>query len=314
MNYKVIIATILVFNSVEGRKFIVKGRSRTTFSQTCNLDTGKYAGGWKMGQPPIISPNNTYNQEIGRFWLEQAELSHAALASFARNTLYLMSLGSPPGLLVTSQEAGIDKIKHAKLFFGFASAFIGTELAPGPLNVEGCLDETDIRFITQSLIKEGCIGETIGAMEVRFRAHHAEDPAIKAALTQVALDETNHAQYAWETLEWIVEKYPDIYGYVMETFRIELEGHLQNIECREQRTDLPTTCSNSCTDSDESKMFRQYGLLVDEDRDRIRESGIRDIIEPIYRNGLKDVKMISEKISKLDEAENRQSVSKKDEL
>ena len=301
MKFSVVIGIFVILGGVKGRKFIVKGRSRTTFSQTCDLDTGKYAGEWKMGQPPVVSPNNTYNQEIGRFWLEQAELSHAALASFARNTLYLMSLGSPPGLLVSSQEAGIDKIKHARLFYGFASAFIGQELAPGPLDVEGCLDDTDIRFITQSLIKEGCIEETIGAIEARFRAHHAEDPAIKAALTQLALDETNHAQYAWETLEWIMEKYPDIRGYVKETFRIELERNLQTFECKSGRSDLPSICAKDCSDSEEKKMFRNYGLLVEEDRDRLRESGVRDVIEPIYLNGLKDLITISEKIRKLDE-------------
>ena len=301
MMFSILIGIFFVLNGVNGRKFIVKGRSRTTFSQTCNLDTGKYAGEWKMGPPPIVSPNNTYNQEIGRFWLEQAELSHAALASFARNTLYLMSLGSPPGLLETSQKAGIDKINHARLFYGFANAFLGLELAPGPLDVEGCLDDTDIRFITQSLIKEGCIEETIGAMEVRFRAHYVEDPSIKAALTQAALDETNHAQYAWETLEWIMEKFPDIHGYVKETFRIELERNLQMFECNSKRSDLPSTCAQSCTDSEEKKMFRSYGLIVDEDRDRIRESGIRDVIQPIVLNGLKDLTKVAEKIKKFDE-------------
>ena len=296
----IFIGLFLISNGIEGRKFIVKGRSRTSFSQTCNLDTGKYAGGWKMGQPPDVSPNNTYNQEIGRRWLEQAELSHASLASFARNTLYLMSLGSPPGLLQTSQEAGIDKIKHAKLFYGFASAFIGTELAPGPLNVEGCLDDTDIRVITQSLIKEGCIEETIGAIEVRLRAHYAEDPAIKAALVQVASDELNHAQYAWDTLEWIMEKYPDIQGYVTETFRVELERNLQMFKCKSHENNPSSTCSKPCTDSEESKMFRRYGLLLDEERDSIRESGLRDVIEPIYFKQFKDLKKVSEKIRKLD--------------
>ena len=282
-----------------GRQFIVKDRSRKTFSQTCNLDGPEFAGSWKMGQLPSISPNNSYNQEIGRRWLEQAELSHAALASFARNTLYLMSLGSTSGLLVTSQESGVDKIKHAKLFYGFASAFLDTDLAPGPLDVEGCLDETDLRFITRSLIMDGCIEETIGAIEVRLRANYAEDPAIKAALTQVASEEMNHAQFAWDTLEWILDKFPDIRGFVTETFRVELERSMQSFECEANKKELPSTCTKPCTSSEERKMFRRYGLPGKDDRAEVRKSAMLEVIEPAYHTGFKDVKMISKGIRKL---------------
>ena len=299
MKLNILFSILAIFNAVNGRQFIVKERSRTTFSQTCNLDGPEFAGSWKMGQPPSISPNNSYNQEIGRRWLEQAELSHAALASFARNTLYLMSLGSTSGLLVTSQESGVDKIKHAKLFYGFASSFLDTDLAPGPLNVDGCLDDTDLRFITRSLIKDGCIEETIGAIEVRLRANYAEDPAIKAALTQVASDETNHAQFAWDTLEWIMEKFPDIHGFVTETFRVELERNMQRFECQANKKEMPSTCTKPCTNSEETKMFRKYGLLGEDDRDEVRKAAIMEVIEPTYRAGFKDVKMISKGISKL---------------
>jgi hypothetical protein len=149
------------------------------------------------------------------------------------------------------------------------------------------------------LIKEGCIEETIGAIEVRLRANYAEDPAIKAALTQVASDEMNHAQFAWDTLEWIMDKFPDIRGFVTETFRVELERNMQRLECKANTKELPSICTKPCTDSEETKVFRRYGLLGDDDRDEVRKAAILDVIEPTYRTGFKDVKMISKGISKL---------------
>ena len=306
MNIEVFLSAIFILNTARyslSRPFTVHGKSRTTFSQTCNIDTctnRKHAESWKMGPPPSISPNSSYNQEIGRRWLEQAESEHAALAAFARNTLLLMHLGSPPGLLTSSQEAGIDKINHAKLCYGFASAFIGDDLVPGPLNVEGCLDEVDLKTITQLLIKDGCFEETILAIEAQVRAQNAQDPAIKAALTTMASDNLKHVQLAWDSLEWIMEKYPEIRSFVAENFRVELERNRQKFECQSLKKDLPLTCSKPCTDSEETKMLRKYGLLVENDRDQVRQTGIRDIIEPVYRAGFKDIKLMSKRISKVE--------------
>ena len=71
--------------------------------------------------------------------MEQAEGEHASVASFARNTLQLLTLGSPSELLVASQQAGIDEINHAKISYDIASANTGLNLAPGPLDVQKSL-------------------------------------------------------------------------------------------------------------------------------------------------------------------------------
>ena len=273
-----------------GRPFVVNGKSRTTFSQTCNKDVcsnRRHADSWKMGPPPSISENSSYNQEIGRRWLEQAEAEHASIAAFARNTLYLMHLGSTAGLLMTSQEAGMEKINHTKLSYGIATTFIGHDLAPGPLNVDGCLDEVDLKIITRSVVLDGCIEDTILAIETAQRANSSEDLAIKSALNQMAWDNAKHAQYAWDTLEWIIEKFPEIRGFVLETLKIELERNLQNVECHSLKKEIPSTCTKPGTDSEEITMFRKYGLMTEDERINIRQTVMKKAIEPVYKSGLK---------------------------
>ena len=117
--------------------------------------------------------NNPHNEEIGRQWLKLAEAEHASIASFARFTLQLMALGSPSELLLASKKAGIDEINHAKHAYTFASAFLGSNYGPGPLDVKGALDDVSIEYTVRSLIQEGCIVETISSIEAHIAAHYA---------------------------------------------------------------------------------------------------------------------------------------------
>ena len=48
-----------------------------------------------------------------------------------------------------------------------------------------------------------------------------------------------------------------------------------------------------CQDSEKEMSFRRYGLLDVDDRGRVQDAGIRDVIEPVYRAGFKDVNIIS---------------------
>ena len=281
-----------------GRPFIVHGRSRTTSSQSCNIGSLKHDASWSMGQETPAFANNQHNQEIGRRWLELAEAEHASVASFARHTLQLMSIGAPSSLLVASQQASLDEIKHAKMCYGLASAFIGSDVGPGLLDVNGSIDSMDLKEIIRSVIQEGCIGETLSAIEARLAAHNAQHDTIKATLSQIASDETSHAQLAWDTINWIIKRYPDTRTFVEETFRDELQRRLIPA-----RNDVPLMHTTLCSDSSEKETsFRKYGLLVMRDRDKVREAGISDIIAPVYGAGFKDVSMISKQISQMDVA------------
>ena len=277
-----------------GRPFVVEGKFKTTVSKICNTNNGNDTTSWKMGQVPSVLSNVSLNQEIGRRWLDLAEGEHASIASFARHTLQLMSSGAPSMLLDASQKAAIDEVRHAKRCYGFASAFLGSNFGPGQLDVEGSLTKMDAKKITQSIIEEGCIEETISAVEAHVAASTAQDPDVKAALSRIASDETNHAQLAWDTIQWITDNFPETQAFVEETFHSELESRLFAIE-----NELPSLQTTPCLESDADSVFRSYGLTVDGDSNKIHQAAMRDIIKPVYITGLKNVDFISTQISKM---------------
>jgi hypothetical protein len=58
------------------------------------------------------------------------------------------------------------------------------------------------------VIAEGCIGETLSAAQVAAQAAWVSEPALKAALEQIAADEAEHAALAWSFVSWMLAKNP----------------------------------------------------------------------------------------------------------
>ena len=264
-------------------------------SQDCDINDINSFSSWKFDQAPVILANKTLNQEIGNSWLHHAEAEHASIASFARHTLQLMAIGAPSRLLIASQAASLDEIKHAKICYGFAGSFLAVDFQPGPLNVDGSLEKLSPREIIRSVIQEGCIEETLSAIEAKYASNKSSDPAIKKSMIEIASDETNHAQFAWNTVKWFLEKYPEEHTFVVDTFSAELDRQPlppdNNLNSPFDVTDP--------TPNDESILLK-YGIIAKGDRMIIREIGLRTVIEPVFRNGFKDVSLISKLIMKLD--------------
>jgi len=278
-----------------GRPFTVKDNFRTANSQICNSEKNSDASLWTMQETTPILTNDSDNQLVGRRWLEQAEGEHASVASFARHTLQLMAIGAPPDLLTASQNAAIDEIRHAKLCYGFASAFLKSEFGPSSLDIEYSLSKLDLKGIVESIIKEGCIEETISAAELRFRASTAKDPSIKLALSQIGEDEARHAQLAWDTIQWITTKFPELSTFVEELFSVELENQVSPVD--ESFQEMPIAL---CLDNNVNTVLRNYGLLTGRDQLIIRKSVMEDVIKPIYLKRLKDVSSIAKHLIKMD--------------
>ncbi len=137
----------------------------------------------------------------------KALLEHASVASFSRFSLALLSVGAPADLLEAAHRASIDEVRHAELCFALASAYAGEEVQPGAFPLGSHLDvDTSLMEIAVSTVREGCIGETIAAMRAAEQCARTTDPAVKAALSRIADDEASHAELAWKTVRWAVEK------------------------------------------------------------------------------------------------------------
>jgi len=276
-----------------GRPFVVEGKYRTTTSQNFSSSKMNDNSHWCNSYTPEKLAKSVVNEEIGRQWLTLAEAEHASVASFAKHTLQLMSIGAPPDLLAASQESAIDEIRHAQICYGIASVFLGSDYGPGLLDVEGSLEKMDLKKIIQSIIQEGCIEETISAVEAHLGAYTAQVPSIKNSLTEIATDETRHAQFAWDTIQWIVERFPEVKNFVTDTFRTELENNLVALEKSYLLEETKTS-----EDPDLNNIYRNNGLVVNSDRNQIRQIAIQTIIKPVYLRGFKNVNEITKLITK----------------
>lgn len=136
-------------------------------------------------------------------WTHAALAEHASVASFSRFALHLLAVGAPPLLVADAHRAALDEIEHAKLCFGLASVYAGEALGPGPLPLEGdLLGELSLAAITAAAVAEGCVGETVAALEASAAAERTRIPEVRSALETISADEAQHAQLAWRFVRW----------------------------------------------------------------------------------------------------------------
>jgi hypothetical protein len=184
-----------------GRPFLVEGEARTAglvprADWLCENLT-----------PAVEELSLGDRQALARYWQESALMEHASIAAFSRFVLDLLSLGAPPVLVEQATRAMLDETAHAKACFALAGAYSGEACGPSELTVSGSMDRRTLRDIVQSTVLEGCIGETVAALEAAEALEHASDPAVRRALAQIAEDELRHAALAYRFVRWAIERY-----------------------------------------------------------------------------------------------------------
>jgi hypothetical protein len=142
-------------------------------------------------------------ETVGMRWADAALAEHASIASFSRFSLHLLAVGAPSELIASSHKAALDEIKHAKMCFSISSAYLGEDLSPGKLPLDGnVIGETDLCSIVTAAVVEGCIGETISAFEATLAMEKAQLKATRNTLSVIAGDELRHAQLSWRFVKW----------------------------------------------------------------------------------------------------------------
>jgi hypothetical protein len=237
-----------------GRPFLVHGRDRVANTITDSA--------WAcLPSAPERTASRSVLAAAAAHWARVGLMEHASIASFARFTLQLLALGAPPELVRDAQEAMGDETEHARLAFGLASAFAGRPLGPGPLAIDRALDGFDLRDFVATLIREGCVGETVAAIEAREALEHVTDPAVRAVLETIARDDLRHAALAWQVLGWVVASgradREIVYGEVLRAVR---EVHAQA---------QPTA---------EDEALRAFGVVGEVRRDELRLMAVSSVI------------------------------------
>lgn len=175
-----------------GRPLLVDGRARRAHPRARR--------DWRS--PLAFTP--TPDAELADYWANIAALEHASVASFARFATQLLALGAPPRLLRATHAAARDEVEHAKLSYALASAYAGEALGPDRLELEGVELRASWHELVDALIREACVGETLGVAEATSAAASATPPALRELLERIAADELRHAQLAWSALDWLL--------------------------------------------------------------------------------------------------------------
>jgi hypothetical protein len=203
---------------------------------------------------------------LAEHWTRIGLMEHASVAAFARFTLHLLALGAPPELVLAAQGATAEETTHARLAFALASAYGGVPVGPDALALDGAMDGFDLESFVATLLHEGCIGETVAAIEAREALDRARDPAVREVLTTIARDEQRHAELAWRTLTWLVGQ-----GRVSRSV----------VHCTLARAldDIAGALRAHPTDSD--LVF--HGIVGDAERRELRKSALERVITPCAR-------------------------------
>jgi hypothetical protein len=202
-----------------GRPFLVQGSERVA--------PLLHSSDWNSPreQPEVACFTQDERRTLAERWSFIGQMEHASVGAFARFSLQLLSLGAPAVLLAQTQAAMGDELRHAQSAFALASAFSGNEVGPGKLDVARSLEDSDRRSIVRLTIREGCVGESVAALEAAEGESLAADPVVRRVLAQVAADEAAHARLAWSTLRWAMTQFGGEVHEVLaeEVARLELE-------------------------------------------------------------------------------------------
>jgi hypothetical protein len=158
---------------------------------------------WSETPSPIAASPQAHSVAVA-YWREVARMEHASVASFGRVALELMRHGAPADLIRRAHEAALDEIHHAQFAFGIVESLTGEANSPGPLPLGSSVAIAErLADVAEAVVREGCIGETLAAMDAAARLPGAKG-VIADALATIVDDESRHAGLAWATLKWLL--------------------------------------------------------------------------------------------------------------
>ena len=141
-------------------------------------------------------------------WLEEAAyLEDASVTSFAILARELEAHGAPAHLVRAAKKSARDEVRHARVMTALAQRHGGratrsdrSARARATRSLEDMLLENAV---------EGCVNETYGSLVAWYQAANARDPKVRAAMTPIARDESEHAALAWRIAAWAERRLDD---------------------------------------------------------------------------------------------------------
>ena len=244
-----------------GRPFLIEGAARTAERRRDST--------WSARCEPMGSSLSAATRaELAEHWTSAGLAEHASIAAFARFGLELLALGAPPELLELTAAAMRDEIEHARVCFGLAAAYGGVPVGPGALAMAGALPaRVTLENAVLSTLAEGCVGETLAALEAAESAAHASDPAVAGVLERIAADESRHAELAFRFVHWAMRA-------ASRELRVRVQRELETIRIELVRA--LARRDGTAPDGDSS----EHGVLPASHRAALRLRAFDEVVAP----------------------------------
>jgi hypothetical protein len=167
-----------------------------------------------------------------------------------------------------------DETRHARLSFALASGYRAEAVGPGPLSMDGAFAPVSVKTAFATLVREGCIGKTLAAVEATEALSRATDGAARDALREIARDETNHAELSWRAARWVIAGGDADFQAWAEA---ELALAAAEVEAR-----LASPPPRSAAPRGEAALA-EHGVLDDSTRDELAAAALRDVVRACAR-------------------------------
>jgi hypothetical protein len=237
----------------DGRPFVIAGVARQAPLHAIT----------PTGEPSRLPER--VRERLASHWAAVARAEHASIASFARFGARLLALAAPPTLIRAALAAADDEARHADFALARASEHGESVLAFGSLDTRGTADPHESFTDTVlACVREGCIGETLAALELTTLADACTDPRLSASLRMIADDEARHAALAWRFVQWALDREPGLASQVAATFERAVGP--------EPKAEV--------LDVHERELLRALGCLPLDERRRLERAGLRRLIRP----------------------------------
>ncbi len=215
-------------------------------------------------RPALAGLDAALRAQLAAAWANTAQMEHASIASFSNLALRLIAVGAPPALIADTHRAALDEIEHARVAFALASAYGAAPVGPAAFPDAARLSAAGgLEALALETFVDGCIGETVAAVEARLAASRAVDPVVAAALAVIAEDETRHAELAWAIVAWCVRSSPTLLASLQTALAAE-----------------PVVAADAALAPD---ALAGHGVVSAHELGQLRRDVVRDVVTPCLR-------------------------------
>src|SRR5262249_13183621 len=127
-----------------------------------------------------------------------------------------------------------------------------------------CLAAVDLKSVVVTTFLEGCIGETVAAVEAREAARCVFDPVLERALAEIAADESRHAALGWRFVSWALRRAGN--------------GLVERLRAELARAQTEARLAPTALDGGQGAL--EHGLLPPAFRAALRQEALASIVAP----------------------------------